>query len=244
MPFALESTSPPSGLWSASYWEMSANGQTLPFHGLTFTTQPKSCAGAAERGALVGVCPPPIRPVTRLPFDDDVDGPSASSPVPCVANDGRPETTRFCTPLCTTVNAPLRPKHTGGASGSSGLATHGPAPPLPDSAIQRSPFLAMSMPRGLSSPLATTFQRAVALVAWRLGTATSAAITASASSFHLACSLLRRGGWRRPHFTGVVDHALRSRTADHPQTPHRGVTEAARTTAGAARARPRPRPRA
>ncbi len=83
--------------------------------------------------------------------------------------------------------APDAPKHEAGEPGSS-PGWHGPAPPRPASATQMSPFLATEIPRGLSSPLATTFQLPVPLCACALGTATTAAMAASARMFLLRIS--------------------------------------------------------
>ncbi len=74
---------------------------------------------------------------------------------PSSATEGRPLRTRCWDRLVILVTAPLRPKQAS-TSGSSGLATHGPAPPDPDSATYRAPSGPKPIPRGLSSPSATT----------------------------------------------------------------------------------------
>src|SRR5215217_3694783 len=73
---------------------------------------------------------------------------------PGSATEGRPVSTRCWDRLVILVTAPVRPKQ---ASPPSGLAMHGPAPPEPDSATYRAPSGPNAIPRGLSSPLATTF---------------------------------------------------------------------------------------
>src|SRR5262249_47559442 len=94
----------------------------------------------------------------------------------------------------------------------------------PASAIQMSPFLATSMPRGLSSPLATTFQPLPPLFAWALGTATSTAITASATRFLTCMRPPPSGFWRRFPFSGVV-----ARTCSRePRTPRRHPSDTPR----------------
>src|SRR6476659_1106178 len=129
--------------------------------------------------------------------------PIALSPVPSSPNDGRPVTTRFCTPLWTSVYAPEAPKQVLG--GPSGPGWHGPAPPLPASATQMSPFLATARPRGLSRPLATIVQGAGGVglgeCACALGAAAIAATAANANSVVLRLPsppYVGRGGGLHP----------------------------------------------
>src|ERR671912_112216 len=80
-------------------------------------------------------------------------GGGVGEPRPPPPAGGRPLRTRCWDRLVILVTPPLRPKQT---SAPSGPATHGPAPPDPDSATYRAPSGPNPIPRGLSRPSATT----------------------------------------------------------------------------------------
>src|SRR5215212_8167441 len=151
---------PLSGLLAASKVGKSATKRTV--WPVTRSSRPKASAPGPN---CWRVCGPPNGPLTSTyclaPVSETSDGPSAKLP-PAWATDGRPVRTRCWVPRQIRVTAPLGPKQT---SAPSGPGAQGPGPPAPASATYRAPSWPKAMPRGLSSPLATTRRPPAAVAA-------------------------------------------------------------------------------
>src|SRR5215211_6915627 len=161
---------PLSGLLLASKVGKSATKRTV--WPVTRSSRPKASAPAPN---CWRVCGPPNGPLTSTyclaPVSETSDGPSAKLP-PAWATDGRPVRTRCWVPRQMRVTAPLGPKHT---SAPSGPGAQGPAPPAPASATYKAPPWPKAIPRGLSSPLATTRRPPAAVAAVAVPAALAAA---------------------------------------------------------------------